>query len=54
MAAALCQGRRAATDSLLTAVEALRSRLDRFRMEADADLAALLRELRGAIAATSS
>ena len=38
-------------DSVLTAVEALRSRLDRFRMEADADLAAILqRELRGAIA----
>ena len=36
---------------MLTAVEELRSRLDRFRMEADADLAALLqRELRGAIA----
>ena len=38
-------------DTVLTAVEELRSRLDRFRMEADADLAALLqRELRGAIA----
>ena len=38
-------------DAVLTAVEELRSRLDRFRMEADADLAALLqRELRGAIA----
>jgi ATP-dependent helicase/nuclease subunit A len=38
-------------DSVLTAVEELRSRLDRFRMETDADLAALLqRELRGAIA----
>ena len=37
-------------DSVLTAVEELRSRLDRFRMDADADLAALLqRELRGAI-----
>jgi ATP-dependent exoDNAse (exonuclease V) beta subunit len=38
-------------DALLSAVEELRSRLDQFRMEADADLAALLqRELRGAIA----
>ena len=37
-------------DSVLTAVDELRSRLDRFRMDADADLAALLqRELRGAI-----
>jgi ATP-dependent exoDNAse (exonuclease V) beta subunit len=37
-------------DSVLTAVEELRSRLDRFRMDSDADLAALLqRELRGAI-----
>ena len=38
-------------DGVLTAVEELRSRLDRFRMEADADLAARLqKELRGAIA----
>ena len=37
-------------DSVLEAVEQLRSRLDQFRMDADADLAALLqRELRGAI-----
>lgn len=37
-------------DSVLTAVEELRSRLDRFRMDADADLAALLqRDLGGAI-----
>ena len=38
-------------DALLSAVEELRSRLDQFRMDADADLAALLqRELRGATA----
>ena len=38
-------------DRVVHAVEDLRGRLDRFRMEADADLAALLqRELRGAIA----
>ena len=38
-------------DMVLQAVDQLRSRLDRFRMEADADLAALLqRELRGATA----
>ena len=38
-------------DDVLAAVEQLRSRLDQFRMDADADLAALLqRELRGAIA----
>jgi ATP-dependent exoDNAse (exonuclease V) beta subunit len=37
-------------DTVLEAVEQLRARLDRFRMDADADLAALLqRELRGAI-----
>ena len=37
-------------DRAIAAMEDLRSRLDRFRMEADADLAALLqRELRGAI-----
>jgi ATP-dependent helicase/nuclease subunit A len=36
-------------DEVLSAVEQLRSRLDQFRMDADADLAALLqRELRGA------
>ena len=36
-------------ETVLTALEQLRSRLDRFRMEADADLAARLhRELRGA------
>ena len=38
-------------DDVLAAVEQLRSRLDQFRMDADADLAALLqRELRGATA----
>jgi ATP-dependent exoDNAse (exonuclease V) beta subunit len=38
-------------DTVLNAVEELRSRLDQFRMDADADLAALLqRELRGATA----
>jgi ATP-dependent helicase/nuclease subunit A len=38
-------------DTVLNTVEELRSRLDRFRMDADADLAALLqRELRGATA----
>jgi ATP-dependent exoDNAse (exonuclease V) beta subunit len=37
-------------ETVLEAVDRLRSRLDRFRMEADADLAALLQgELRGAI-----
>jgi ATP-dependent helicase/nuclease subunit A len=37
-------------DTVLAAVEELRSRLDRFRMDADADLAALLQQdLRGAI-----
>ena len=39
-----------ARDEVVRALEELRSRLDRFRMEADADLAALLQqELRGAI-----
>ena len=38
-------------DDVLAAVEGLRSRLDQFRMDADADLAALLqKELRGATA----